>query len=268
MNAISPPARSRRPVPVAVEREPAGARGRPAGSRHAADDEQAADRREQVVGEVGDEVAPLVRIVDRADRPEEPRMVHSQLGRAWPAHRVRDRERNRPGRRDGERPAGDDRDVRAGHRADVGGARDEAAQRCACRRQAQACALARGVRPRLRPEVEEAIAHAVPVEAAGGPGEHGIDRGVVDVDRDERRLRGPHGDRRGSPSATPGVAMARSPPSSPMSSSSSRRSSASARESRARAAMCRVSIASGSSPSRISRSGSSGPAAEPERRGL
>src|SRR6185369_11512561 len=52
---------------VAVEGQPAGAAGIPAAGGHAADDDQASDRHEEVIREIRDQIAALVRVVDAAN---------------------------------------------------------------------------------------------------------------------------------------------------------------------------------------------------------
>src|SRR5579859_1095032 len=116
------PGRLRSATAETVDHEPPGRPAGPEAGRH----DEAAERSEEIVGQISNEAAALIRVLDRAERPEEPGMIPGHLGDPRTPNDVGNGERDRRPRRDGERTARRDEDVRDGPIGELGRAGDEA----------------------------------------------------------------------------------------------------------------------------------------------
>ena len=191
-------------------------------------DHDARERRQQVVGDVAQELAALARVGDRAGRPEHPRVVVGDRDRRRPADDVGDRQRDRgPGATAHAPPLAMTRSG-AGPSDSSGVASTSvrsAARAAASRRRA----VAGGIRPRRVAELAEPVAQPVAVDRDRRPGEHPIDGLVARVRRHEAGI-GDEDGARGRRRATSSRRRDRAQPAvEPMSTTSTRRSSVSAR---------------------------------------
>ena len=158
-----------------------GAPGSQPGRRH-----DAAERRQEVVGEIGHDRQPLAGIRDRAQRPQEPGVVEGVLARAGPADDVDDGQGHGRGRHGRPDAARGDHEVRGRVAGPIRGRRREPHEGGPGCGHAQRGALARGVRPRGDAQLAHSVAQAMSVRRDRRPDEDAVDDGVVGVVRRDR----------------------------------------------------------------------------------
>ncbi len=146
-------------------------------------DDHAAEGHEKVVGQLDEERPSFGRVLDGAQRAEEPPRVVGQLAGARSPNDVGHGQGDGRAGCGGPGPTGDQDEVRGGQGAHPRGRLDQPIEGGPGGRDPQPGALAVGLRPRGERQLAQPVAHPVPVDGDRRPGQDPVHRLVVGIVR-------------------------------------------------------------------------------------